>query len=49
GHSPLFDEDVYAAIDMRACLDRRTSFGGPTKESVLRQIQSVRETLKNYN
>jgi argininosuccinate lyase len=48
-HSPLFDEDVYAAIDMRACLDRRTSFGGPTKESVLRQIQSVREILKNYN
>ncbi len=46
--SPLFDNDVYDAIEMRACLDRRQSFGGPAKESVLRQVQTARKELKNY-
>ena len=43
--SPLFDADVYDAIDLRACVARRKSAGGPTPESVERQIAFVREAL----
>ena len=43
--SPLFDADVYDAIDLRACVARRKSAGGPTPESVERQIAFVREAM----
>ena len=32
--SPVFAEDVYAAISLENCLAGRTSYGGPTGESV---------------
>ena len=38
GYSDLFDEDVYAAIALETCVAKRTSEGGPGRESVLRQI-----------
>ena len=44
--SPLFAEDVYAAIDLTACCEGRASYGGPNKASVLAQIKAARERLK---
>ena len=44
--SELFDETLYDAINIDACLLRRTSLGGPTPESVERQIKIVKELLK---
>ena len=44
-YSDLFAEDVYAAIDLSACCEGRTSYGGPTKASVLHQIELVRDQL----
>ena len=43
--SPLIDTDVYAAIDLRTCVEKRVSYGGPTKASVEAQIAYVRRAL----
>jgi argininosuccinate lyase len=43
--SPLFDEDVYAAINLENCLRGRLSYGGPSPESVRNQIELVRGEL----
>ena len=40
--SPLFGEDLYEAIDLRACVERRTSEGGTGRASVLSQIAFLR-------
>jgi argininosuccinate lyase len=45
---PTFDEDVYEAIDLSVCLNRRGSFGGPAPESVLRQTERIDLALKEY-
>ncbi len=43
--SPLFDDDVYAAIDIASCATRRTSFGGSSPESVRKQLETIKERL----
>ena len=47
-YSELFDEDVYAAIDMMACVDRRISEGGTSQGSVDAQLGMVRAQIKRY-
>ena len=42
---PLFDEDVYAAVDLDACLRKRTSLGGPSPQSVKAQIDWAKDAL----
>ncbi len=44
--SPLFENDVYAAIDLAACCEGRASYGGPAKASVLAQAAAAREALE---
>ena len=44
-YSDLFEQDVYDAIDLTNCCQGRSSYGGPTKESVLYQISAVKEKL----
>ena len=43
--SPLFGEDVYAALSLDACLKRRVSFGATAPDSVRRQIDWVRAQM----
>ena len=43
--SPLFGEDVYAALSLDTCLKRRVSFGATAPDSVRRQIDWVRTQL----
>ena len=45
--SELFGEDIYFEISLETCLEKRTSLGGPSKASVLHQIEIAREEL-NY-
>ena len=45
-HSELFDTDVYEAIALETCVNKRISKGGPTKASVEEQIVYVTEFLK---
>ena len=44
--SRLFDEDVYAAVDLDACLRKRTSLGGPCPQSVKAQIDWAKDALR---
>ena len=44
-YSDLFEQDVYDAIDLTHCCQGRSSYGGPTRESVLYQIAAVKEKL----
>ena len=43
--SPVFDEDVYAAIDLLTCVRQRSIPGGPAPETVKKQIEDVRAKL----
>ena len=45
-YSPLIDKDIYEAINLDACVNRRNSYGGTAPESVLRQIEYVKNRLK---
>ena len=44
-YSPLFDQDVYAAVDLVNCCEGRTSYGGPGADSVRRQIEQAQAAL----
>ena len=37
-YSPLFEDDIYDAIDLVHCCEGRTSYGGPSAASVEKQI-----------
>ena len=39
--SPVFDDDVYAAIDLLTCVRQRSIPGGPAPETVKKQIEDV--------
>ncbi len=43
--SPLFDEGIYDAVNLDNCANRRTVYGGPSHDSVMRQIALVREAV----
>ena len=45
-HSELIGEDVYEAIDLAACVEKRQSAGGTCRGSVENQIAYVKEKLK---
>ncbi|MBW6411310.1 argininosuccinate lyase [Clostridium weizhouense] len=39
--SPIFDEDVYKAIDLSTCVEERNVIGGPSTQSVKLQINEL--------
>ena len=44
--SSLFEEDIYQALDLIACVTKRNSLGGPSPDEVKRQIQNLELFLK---
>ena len=44
-YSELFDNDLYEAIDLMNCVQKRISQGGTSVESVEAQIQYVKENI----
>ena len=42
---PLFDEKVYDAISLAACVNGRTVYGGPAPENVRAMAKAVREEI----
>lgn len=44
-YSELFEDDLYAAIDLAACVERRISEGGTSVASVEKQIEYVKKAL----
>ena len=45
--SELFDEELYTAIDLMVCVEKRISEGGTSVASVEKQINYVRESLSH--
>ena len=43
--SPLFDADVYEAIDLMTCVNLRTVPGGPAPDAVRTHLEQVRSWL----
>ena len=44
-YSELFEKDLYEAIDLKNCMEKRTSVGGTSIASVQMQVDYVREKL----
>ncbi len=44
---PIFEQDVYQAIDPDTCVAGRACYGGPAPQSVMDQIKSMRNYLKD--
>ncbi|MGM9603876.1 MAG: argininosuccinate lyase [Faecousia sp.] len=44
-YSPLIEEDVYSAVDLSVCVEKRISLGGTSVASVYQQVAFVREKL----
>lgn len=45
---PVFEQDVYQAIDLINCVNKRNVIGGPAKEQVEMQIDLVQNELDMY-
>lgn len=45
--TPLFEADLYEAISLKTCVEKRISEGGTGSASVQKQIKSLKEFLKN--
>jgi len=44
--SPVFEEDIYEAISMRTCVEKRVTLGGPGRTAMERVIQVCKERLQ---
>ncbi len=45
--SPLFEEDVYEALNLENCMALRASYGGPALAETTRQIQELETFIKD--
>ena len=45
--SPVFQEDIYEAISLKTCVEKRTTIGAPGREAMSRVIEKNREYLKD--
>jgi argininosuccinate lyase len=43
--SPVFEEDVFDALSLDTCVEKRSCYGGPGKESVKKHIAKMKELL----
>lgn len=48
GFSPIFESDIYKAIDLLTCVEERKVLGGPSTESVKIQIQALENFIKDF-
>lgn len=46
-YSDLFEEDLYTEIALETCVKKRTSLGGASPLSVVKQLQFVKKELEN--
>ena len=44
--SPVFEQDIYDAISMRTCVEKRMTYGAPGPEMMEQVIQENREYLE---
>ncbi len=46
--SDLFDADVYEALELKHCVHERKVYGGPSKDNVSRQLQSIKDFVAEH-
>ena len=46
--SPIFEEDIYHAIDLITCVEERKVMGGPSTESVKYQINALEKFINKH-
>ena len=44
----IFDEDIYNAINLDNCVQKRNVVGGPAKEQVEKRINEIKSIINNY-
>ena len=47
--SPVFEEDIYKAIDLLTCVEERKVIGGPSAESIKIQINALDKFIEENN
>ena len=45
--SPVFEEDIYDAISLKTCVEKRETIGAPSRTSMEKVIAINEEYLKN--
>ena len=45
---PVFEEDIYEAISLETCVNKRTTIGAPGREAMEKAINIYEEYMKNY-
>ena len=45
--SPVFEEDIYEAISMKTCVEKRTTIGAPGEDAMKRVIVRNQAYLEN--
>ena len=48
-YSPLFDKDIYKAIDLNECINNRKSFGSPNPELVNKHIEKIKSLIQEMD
>lgn len=43
--SPVFEEDIYEAISMKTCVEKRITIGAPSEEAMKKVIALEKEYL----
>ena len=46
--SPIFENDIYKAIDLVTCVEERKVIGGPSTQSVKYQIKALEDFIKEH-
>ena len=44
--SGMIEEDIYERLDLRTCMEKRNSAGGTSPESVMKQIEYIRNIIE---
>ncbi len=47
--SPVFKEDIYEAISLKTCVDKRLTTGAPGKQAMLEEIKACSDYLNDSN
>lgn len=47
--SPVFEEDIYEAISLKTCVEKRNTIGGPGNEAMKKVLQECEAYLKHHS
>ena len=46
--SPVFEEDIYKAIDLETCVNKRVTIGAPGKDAMAKSIAAYQKYMEEY-